>query len=399
MCGICEGASVDSINPIHHSKAELPSLESAHIAVIGLGYVGLPLSLALGRLYPCVGFDIDSARIDELRRTHDRSAQVSSDEIESARLLTFSYELSAIAEANIYIICVPTPIDKHKVPNLAPLLSASEIVGRVLQRGNVVIYESTTYPTCTENECKDKLESTSSLRFNEDFYLGYSPERINPSDKEHSLTQICKVTSGSNEAVAELVDSLYASIITAGTHRASSMRVAEMSKLIENAQRDLNIAFVNEVAMICNYLDIDVHEVLSAARSKWNFLPFSPGLVGGHCISVDPYYLTHKMNAIGYFPQVISSGRLINDAMPHFAMPHFVAQKIIKLMVRSQILILGSKILILGIAFKPDCPDIRNSKVPLVKDELESYGAQVSVYDSVVSAEEVQRVLTTLVSP
>ena len=272
---------------------------------------------------------------------------------------------------------------QHPLMNIKSLI---EIVGKVLQKGNVVIYESTTYPTCTENECKNILENASSLYCNQDFYLGYSPERINPSDNSHTLTQICKITSGSTLEAAHFVDSLYASIITAGTHCVSSIKTAEMTKIIENAQRDLNIAFINEMCMICDYLDIDALEVLEAAKTKWNFLPFTPGLVGGHCISVDPYYLTHKMNAIGYIPQVISSGRLINDTMPHF-----IAQKIIKLMIKSHIQVLNARILILGITFKQNCPDIRNSKVPLVKKELEEFGAKVNIYDPIANYEQVQK--------
>ncbi|AAP78257.1 nucleotide sugar dehydrogenase [Helicobacter hepaticus] len=364
----------------------LPSLESAHIAVIGLGYVGLPLAVAFGKVYPTIGFDIDSKRIEELQTGIDNTQEVNKEDILQASQLYFCDQLTHIASANIYIICVPTPIDKNKVPDLSPLLNASKLVGKVLQKGNLVIYESTTYPTCTETECKNMLESTSHLSLNKDFYLGYSPERINPSDSSHTLTQIRKITSGSTLEVAKFVDSLYASIITAGTHCVSSIKTAEMVKIIENAQRDLNIAFVNEMCIICDYLDIDALEVLEAAKTKWNFLPFSPGLVGGHCISIDPYYLTHKMNAIGYIPQVISSGRLINDMMPHF-----VAQKMIKLMIAQHIEVLSSKILILGITFKQNCPDIRNSKVPLVKKELEDFGAQVSIYDPLANVKEVQK--------
>ena len=365
--------------------APLPTLESAHIAVIGLGYVGLPLLMALSKHYPTIGFDINPTRIESLKKGIDTTQQVKAEEILRSSC-SLSNALCDIAQANIYIICVPTPIDEYKVPDLSALLYASELVGKVLQKGNIVIYESTTYPTCTENECKDKLESTSHLRYNEDFYLGYSPERINPSDTTHTLSSICKITSGSTDEAGDLVDSLYASIITAGTHRVSSIKTAEMTKIIENAQRDLNIAFVNEMCIICDYLEIDTLEVLEAAKTKWNFLPFTPGLVGGHCISVDPYYLTHKMNSIGYIPQVISSGRLINDTMPHF-----IAQKIIKLMIKAHIQVLGSKILILGITFKQNCPDIRDSKVPLVKKELEDFGAQVSVYDPLANPKQVEQ--------
>lgn len=365
---------------------KLPSLESTRIAVIGLGYVGLPLALEFSKHYPTAGFDIDSKRIEQLECFEDSTRQASSEELQGAlaRGLRLSSTLAHIAESNVYIICVPTPIDSHKVPNLAPLRHASELVARVLQKGDVVIYESTTYPTCTESECKRILEAHSKLRCDEDFSLGYSPERTNPSDTLHSLTRVRKLTSGSNEAAGDFVDLLYASIIPAGTHRVSSIKVAEMSKILENAQRDLNIAFVNEACILCEHLGIDAHEVLEAARTKWNFLPFSPGLVGGHCISVDPYYLTHKMNAIGYTPQVISSGRLINEAMPAF-----VAHKIIKLLAQSRIEILNARVLILGITFKANCPDIRNSQVPSLKAKLEEFGIEVEIYDPVANAREV----------
>ena len=364
--------------------APLPQLDTIRIAVIGLGYVGLPLLIAFSKRYNAIGFDINPTRIESLQKGIDETKQVSKEEILRSHC-TFSSTLCDIVEANVYIICVPTPIDEYKVPDLSALLGASEMVGKVLQRGNIVIYESTTYPTCTENECRAMLELTSSLHLNSDFYLGYSPERINPSDSIHTLSNIRKITSGSNDEAAAFVDTLYASIITAGTHRVSSIKTAEMTKIIENAQRDLNIAFVNEMCIICDYLDIDALEVLEAAKTKCNFLPFTPGLVGGHCISIDPYYLTHKMNAIGYVPQVISSGRLINDTMPHF-----IAQKIIKLMIKQHIAILGAKILILGVTFKQNCPDIRNSKVPLVKKELEEFGVEVSVYDPIANAPDVQ---------
>lgn len=365
-------------------NAPLPTLESTRVAVIGLGYVGLPLALAFSKCYPTFGFDTNTKRLEQLQQGIDTTAQVETKQIIESSV-QFCANLNQIAQANVYIICVPTPIDAYKVPDLSPLLYASELVGKVLQKGNVVIYESTTYPTCTENECKHMLECTSSLQLNADFYLGYSPERINPSDKIHTLENICKITSASTPEAAGFVDSLYASIIPAGTHCVSSIKTAEMVKIIENAQRDLNIAFVNEMCIICDYLEIDALEVLEAAKTKWNFLPFAPGLVGGHCISIDPYYLTHKMNSIGYYPQVISSGRLINDTMPHF-----IAQKIIKLMIKAQIEILSSRILILGITFKQDCPDIRNSKVPLVKNELEEYGAKVCIYDPIADRQNVQ---------
>lgn len=367
-------------------KMPIPTLQNAHIAIIGLGYVGLPLAVAFSKAYPTIGFDIDKSRIDELKSSFDSTQQVGSQDLQNCTNLSFTHNLSHIAHANIYIICVPTPITENKTPNLSALLHASELVGKVLQKGNIVIYESTTYPTCTENECKNALEQSSGLCFNIDFYLGYSPERINPSDSSHTLTQIQKITSGSTQKVAAFIDSLYGSIITAGTFCVSSIKTAEMTKIIENAQRDLNIAFINEMYMICDVLQIDALEVLEAAKTKWNFLPFTPGLVGGHCISVDPYYLTHKLNSIGYHPQVISSGRLINDTMPHF-----IAHKIIKLMLQSNIEILNAKVLILGITFKQNCPDIRNSKVPIVKKELESFGVKVSVYDPMANKQEVQK--------
>lgn len=367
-------------------KMPIPTLQNTHIAIIGLGYVGLPLAVAFSKAYPTIGFDIDKSRIDELDSAFDSTQQVSKQELQNSPNLSFTHNLSHIAHANIYIICVPTPITENKTPNLSALLHASELVGKVLQKGNIVIYESTTYPTCTENECKNTLEKSSNLVFNTDFYLGYSPERINPSDSSHTLTQIQKITSGSTQEVAAFIDSLYGSIIIAGTFCVSSIKTAEMTKIIENAQRDLNIAFINEMYMICDVLQIDALEVLEAAKTKWNFLPFTPGLVGGHCISVDPYYLTHKLNSIGYHPQVISSGRLINDTMPHF-----IAHKIIKLMLQSNIEILNAKVLILGITFKQNCPDIRNSKVPIVKKELESFGLKVDVYDPMANKQEVQK--------
>lgn len=368
--------------------AALPQLDSACVAVVGLGYVGLPLTLALSKHYTTFGFDINATRIEQLQRNIDSTHQISSHTIQKAkkeaRKLCFTSDIANITLADVYIVCVPTPLNKHKVPDLTPLHHASTLIASVLQRGNIVIYESTTYPTCTETECKQILETHSHLACNEDFYLGYSPERINPSDNTHSLTHICKITSGSNQYAAHFVDSLYKSIIAAGTHPVSSIKIAEMSKILENAQRDLNIAFVNEACIICDHLDIDIHEVLTAARTKWNFLPFNPGLVGGHCISIDPYYLTHKMNAIGYMPQVISSGRLINETMPSF-----VAQKLIKLLAQNHIEILNAHILILGITFKQNCPDIRNSQVPILKTQLEDFGVNVSIYDPIACTDEV----------
>lgn len=363
----------------------LPTLQTIHIAVIGLGYVGLPLAVEFGKLYPTIGFDTDSKRIAELTQGIDTSHELSDSQITQASLLSFSQNPDDLQDTNVYIVCVPTPIDQYKTPNLEPLLKASHLIGQYLQKGNIIIYESTTYPTCTQNECRAMLEYSSGLTFNQDFYLGYSPERINPSDTNHTLTNIIKITSGSTPEVAQFVNKLYGSIIQAGTHLVSSMKTAEMAKIIENAQRDLNIAFMNEVHIICDHLGIDTTEMLEAAKTKWNFLPFSPGLVGGHCISIDPYYLTHKMNAIGYHPQIISSGRLINNAMPSY-----VAHKIIKLMIAHRIEILGAKILILGITFKQNCTDTRNSQVPLVKSQLEDFGAEVSIYDPLANPEIVK---------
>lgn len=363
----------------------LPTLQTTHIAVIGLGYVGLPLAVEFGKLYPTIGFDTDSKRIVELTQGIDTTYELSDSQFAQASLLSFSQNPDDLKNANVYIVCVPTPIDKYKTPNLEPLLEASYLIGQYLQKGNIIIYESTTYPTCTQNECRAMLEHSSGLTFNQDFYLGYSPERINPSDTSHTLTNIIKITSGSTSEVAQFVNKLYGSIIHAGTHLVSSMKTAEMAKIIENAQRDLNIAFMNEVHIICDHLGIDTTEMLEAAKTKWNFLPFSPGLVGGHCISIDPYYLTHKMNTIGYHPQIISSGRLINDAMPSY-----VAHKIIKLMIARRIEILDAKILILGITFKQNCTDTRNSQVPLVKSQLEDFGAEVSIYDPLANPEIVK---------
>lgn len=365
-------------------KAPLPTLENIQIAIIGLGYVGLPLALEFGKHYRTLGFDTSQKRVSDLRARIDRTRQITESDWDQSCYLKFCDDEQDLSTANIYIIAVPTPIDTHKVPDLSHLLHASAIVAKYLKRGDVVIYESTTYPTCTQNECANVLEQISHLKLNKDFCLGYSPERINPSDRTHTLTSIKKITSGSTDEAGKFIDKLYASIITAGTHLVSSIESAEMTKIIENAQRDLNIAFVNEIYIICEHLGINALEVLEAAKTKWNFLPFSPGLVGGHCISVDPYYLTHKMNAMGYHPQVISSGRLINDAMPQF-----VAQKIIKLMIQNRIEILNAQILILGITFKANCPDIRNSQIPIVKTQLEDFGAKVSIYDPLADSQEV----------
>ncbi len=356
------------------------------IAIIGLGYVGLPLAVEFGKKYETAGFDINGTRVEELKRGVDRTLEVTKEELSGAKNLFFTSSIEDIKDASVYIVTVPTPIDSHKNPDLRPLVMASKMIGRVLKKGDTVIYESTVYPGCTEEVCVPELERESGLRYNEDFFCGYSPERINPGDKNHRLTNIKKVTAGSNPKTAKMVDELYKSIIKAGTHLASSIKVAEAAKVIENAQRDINIAFVNELALIFNRLGIDTLEVLKAAGTKWNFLPFKPGLVGGHCIGVDPYYLTYKAKEVGYHPQVILSGRRINDDMGIY-----VANQLVKLMIHKGHTIKGSKILVLGITFKENCPDIRNSRVIDVIRELEDFGARVEVYDPLADKEEVKR--------
>lgn len=355
------------------------------IGVIGLGYVGLPLAVEFGKIMEVVGFDINQLRIDELKNEADRTLEVEADELKSAKHLQFSGDLHDLKLANYFIVTVPTPVDEYHVPDLRPLQSASKTVGSVLKKGDIVIYESTVFPGCTEEVCVPILEKTSGLKFNRDFFAGYSPERINPGDKQHRLPNIKKVTSGSTPEVAEKVDQLYKKIIKAGTHKASSMKVAEAAKVIENSQRDLNIAFVNELALIFQRVGIDTHEVLEAAATKWNFLPFKPGLVGGHCIGVDPYYLTYKAESLGYHPEVILSGRKINDNMPIY-----IANEVIKLMAKNKLPIHGGKVLVLGLTFKENCPDIRNSKVVDVIRELSSFGTEVDVFDPHVDAEEVK---------
>lgn len=355
-----------------------------HISIIGLGYVGLPLALEFGKKYPVVGFDINTKRISELRTGYDRTREVTQEDLQAARYLNFSSDLAHIQGCNVFVVTVPTPIDDYKKPDLRPLLKASQMIAGVLKRGDVVIYESTVYPGCTEEDCVPVLEQYSGLKFNEDFFCGYSPERINPGDKVRTLTKIRKVTAGSTPEIAQFVDKLYASIIEAGTHLAPSLKVAEASKAIENAQRDVNISFVNELALMFDKMGIDTHEVLEAAGTKWNFLPFKPGLVGGHCIGVDPYYLLHKSESLGYYPQVILSGRRINDNMGIF-----VANKVVKLMIRKGHRIEGSRVLLLGITFKENCPDIRNSRVIDVYRELEQFGIAVEVYDPWADTEEV----------
>jgi UDP-N-acetyl-D-galactosamine dehydrogenase len=354
------------------------------IGVIGLGYVGLPLAVEFGKILDVIGFDINKERIAELTRGFDRTCEVSTEELKMAGKLTFSSDLKDLKESNFYIITVPTPVDEYKKPDLTPLESASKTVGSVLKKGDIVIYESTVYPGCTEEVCVPVLEKVSGLKFNVDFFCGYSPERINPGDKLHRVTTIKKVTSGSTPQVADVVDNLYRKIVVAGTHKASSLKVAEAAKVIENSQRDINIAFVNELALIFERVGIDTHEVLEAAGSKWNFLPFKPGLVGGHCIGVDPYYLTHKAEGLGYRPEVILSGRRINDNMGVH-----IANSVIKLMAKRNLPINKGKILILGITFKENCPDIRNSKVIDVIKELQSFGTEVDVYDPHADEKEV----------
>lgn len=357
------------------------------ICVIGLGYVGLPLAHAFSAKYPVVGFDIAQWRIDELRSGHDRTLELDKTQLQEAlhNGMLFTLNIDDIRDCNIYIVTVPTPIDKHKKPDLIPLIKASETIGKVLKKDDIVIYESTVYPGATEEECVPVLEKFSGLKFNSDFYCGYSPERINPGDKEHTVTKIKKVTAGSTPEIGIKVNELYASIITAGTHLAPSIKVAEAAKVIENSQRDINIAFVNELSMIFNRLGIDTNAVLEAAGTKWNFLKFKPGLVGGHCIGVDPYYLTHKAQEVGYNPEIILAGRRLNDNMGIY-----VANQVIKLMIKKGHRIEGSKVLILGITFKENCPDIRNSRVIDVIHELKEFGCDVHISDYWADADEVQ---------
>lgn len=364
--------------------------------MIGLGYVGLPLAVEFGRKYPTVGFDINQHRIQELRAGRDHTLEVSEEELAEAKLLTYSADLHDIADCSVYIVTVPTPINEHKQPDLTPLQKASDLLGKVIKSGDIVIYESTVYPGATEEVCVPILEKVSGLTFNRDFYVGYSPERINPGDKQHRVTNILKVTSGSTPEIAEKVDALYKSIITAGTHKASSIKVAEAAKVIENTQRDVNIALINELALIFNKLGIDTEEVLLAAGTKWNFLPFRPGLVGGHCIGVDPYYLTHKAQAIGYNPEVILSGRRINDGMGVY-----VVSQLVKLLLKKRVHVREANVLIMGLTFKENCPDIRNTRVVDIVAELKTYGVNVEVYDPWVNAEEAKHEygITPVVKP
>ncbi|HVN43139.1 MAG TPA: Vi polysaccharide biosynthesis UDP-N-acetylglucosamine C-6 dehydrogenase TviB, partial [Steroidobacteraceae bacterium] len=361
------------------------NLRNLKVGVVGLGYVGLPLAVEFGKRYRTIGYDVKESRIEELSNGHDSTLEVGDTELAEAGKLTYTSRLKDLRHCRVFIVTVPTPIDEYKRPDLTPLVKSSEAVGKVLKKGDVVVYESTVYPGCTEEVCVPILERVSGLTFNKDFYAGYSPERINPGDKEHRLPTIRKVTSGSTPEVAEFVDSFYRSIIRVGTHKASSIKVAEAAKVIENTQRDVNIALINELALIFNRLGIDTEEVLLAAGSKWNFLPFRPGLVGGHCIGVDPYYLTHKAQAIGYHPEMILAGRRINDNMGIY-----VAQQVAQLMIRRKIQVRDSRILVMGLTFKENCPDVRNSKIVDVVRELEKYGASVDVFDPWADPQEAQ---------
>ncbi|WP_265453654.1 Vi polysaccharide biosynthesis UDP-N-acetylglucosamine C-6 dehydrogenase TviB [Citrobacter portucalensis] len=361
-------------------------LENINIGIVGLGYVGLPLAVEFGKNFETIGFDIKKTRVEELRNNIDTTLECSSDELQLAKQLQFTNNIEDIKKCNVYIVTVPTPIDKFKRPDLSPLINASKTIGSILNKGDVVIYESTVYPGATEEDCVPVLEAQSGMVFNKDFFVGYSPERINPGDKEHRVTTIRKVTSGSTAEIAKFVDFIYATIIKAGTYKASSIKVAEAAKVIENTQRDLNIALINELAIIFNKLNIDTEEVLKAAGTKWNFLPFRPGLVGGHCIGVDPYYLTHKAQSIGYNPEVILSGRRINDAMGEY-----VASQLVKMMIKKRIKIDCADVLIMGMAFKENCPDLRNTKVIDIINSLKDYNINADIYDPWVSPDEAEQ--------
>jgi UDP-N-acetyl-D-galactosamine dehydrogenase len=363
------------------------NLNENKIAIIGLGYVGLPLSVEFGKSYKTIGFDIDISRINDLNKGIDKTKECSDLEIKSSIFLSFTNEISDIKQCNVFIITVPTPIDIYKSPNLKPLIKASEMIGKLLKPDDIVIYESTVFPGCTEEVCVPVLEAFSKMKFNKDFFVGYSPERINPGDKLNRLVNIKKVTSGSDKKTSLIVDDLYKSIINAGTHLASSIKVAEASKAIENAQRDLNISFVNELAIIFDKLGIDTTEVLEAAGSKWNFLKFKPGLVGGHCIGVDPYYLAFKAQSIGYYPEVILAGRRVNDSMGIF-----IAQNLISLLIKNKFNVVNSNVLILGFTFKENCPDIRNTRVIDVVNELKNHNINVDVYDPIANSDEVYKI-------
>ncbi|MGM8890750.1 Vi polysaccharide biosynthesis UDP-N-acetylglucosamine C-6 dehydrogenase TviB [Psychrobacter sp. 1Y1] len=364
---------------MHHIK-------NLKIAVIGLGYVGLPLAVEFGKHHSVVGFDINTDRIAELISGTDHTLEINNEELSQATHLSFSSEIADLQECNFFIVTVPTPIDEYKQPDLTPLVKASEAIGSLLKKDDIVVYESTVYPGATEEVCIPVLEHVSGLIFNQDFYAGYSPERINPGDKEHRVTNILKVTAGSTPEVADFIDSVYNLIITAGTHKAPSIKVAEAAKVIENTQRDVNIALINELAVIFNKMNIDTEAVLEAAGTKWNFLPFRPGLVGGHCIGVDPYYLTHKAQAIGYNPEIILAGRRLNDSMGEY-----VVTQLVKTMIKKRIQVEGARVLILGLSFKENCPDVRNTKVIDIVHELQEYNIEVDVYDPWVDTAEAQR--------
>ena len=365
-----------------------------HISIIGLGYVGLPLAVEFGRKFKTTGFDINERRLAELRAGHDRTLEVGAADLKAAVNLSFSSRIDGIKGSDVFIVTVPTPIDSYRRPDLTPLVKASETVGKALKSGSIVVYESTVYPGCTEDDCVPILEKFSGFKFNKDFFCGYSPERINPGDKVHTVTKIRKITSGSTPEVANKVDALYRSIITAGTHKAPSIKVAEAAKVIENSQRDINIAFVNELSLIFERIGIDTQEVLEAAGTKWNFLPFRPGLVGGHCIGVDPYYLTHKAESLGYHPEIILAGRRLNDNMGAH-----VANRVVKLMIKKGHKVQGANVLVLGLTFKENCPDIRNSKVIDVIRELQDFGCNVSVHDPWADAAEVRHEYGLELSP
>lgn len=375
---------VESMTDMNAVVDKLKSRQ-ALIGVVGLGYVGLPLAVEFGKKRSVVGFDINMSRIGELREGLDSTLEVSRAELAQAHLLTYSADVEQLRACTIFIVTVPTPIDEYKQPDLSPLVKASETIGRVLKPGDVVIYESTVYPGATEEVCVPVLERTSGMVFNKDFFAGYSPERINPGDKTHRLPNIKKVTSGSNAEIAEFVDELYRDIIAAGTHKATSIKVAEAAKVIENTQRDLNIALINELAIIFNKLNIDTESVLEAAGTKWNFLPFRPGLVGGHCIGVDPYYLTHKAQSIGYHPEIILAGRRLNDSMGAY-----VVSQLVKAMVKRRIHVDGARVLVMGLSFKENCPDLRNTRIVDIINELQDYNIQVDIYDPWVSVEEAE---------
>ncbi|AAZ24711.1 Vi polysaccharide biosynthesis UDP-N-acetylglucosamine C-6 dehydrogenase TviB [Colwellia psychrerythraea] len=363
----------------------LHSLKNVKLGIIGLGYVGLPLAVEFGKKYPTLGFDINTKRVGELKQGHDFTLEVSSEELADSEFISYSADVDDLKNCNIYIVTVPTPIDKHKQPDLTPLVKASAMLAKVINKGDIVIYESTVYPGATEEVCLPEVERHSGLVFNQDFYAGYSPERINPGDKEHRVTNILKVTSGSTPEISDFIDSLYKSIITAGTYQASSIQVAEAAKVIENTQRDLNIALINELAVIFNKLNIDTEEVLKAAGTKWNFLPFRPGLVGGHCIGVDPYYLTHKAQSIGYNPEVILAGRRINDSMGEY-----VVSQLVKTMLKRKLPVNGANVLVMGLTFKENCPDVRNTKVVDILSELAEFDINVDVYDPWVNPKDAK---------